>query len=374
MKKRICIFMGLSLVCMSQAVFGISLEPTGLAKPLADLRDYNGAYFGSPGTGTIGYVGGTLYRDNQDNGSASGCRGEGCGRHPGVDIPVASGTNVYNAIGGVVVISECNESWGGLIVVRATNPWNYGEQVYVTYAHLKSRRYSNGAMVQVGDYVHTGIKIGSSGGGPRDSCAGRSTGAHLHFQIDRDDGNPHPWYPHFSQLNQRDDDYQVSGRTYNPIVFVTGGYRWSFNNTNDRELWDLFNIASWGVTDGALWVDSGYDPYIRRGGLTWCGQSKPCSSALSLEAVEYSRVYLNLYNHCSTGNGKVYFTTAAEPYWSEGKSVAFASGFGLNDTHVNMRSHPKWHGVVTGIRIDPADNCNPYSWDPTYYGEIAVER
>src|SRR5215211_1482868 len=65
-----------------------SLDPTGMAKPIADLRDYNGTYAGAKGTGSIGYEGGTLYRDNEDLGAASGCEGEGCGRHPGVDMPV----------------------------------------------------------------------------------------------------------------------------------------------------------------------------------------------------------------------------------------------------------------------------------------------
>ena len=162
-----------------------------MAKPVADLRDYNGTYEGAVGTGAIGYS--TLYRDNEDDGLLSGCRGEGCGRHPGVDIPVPSGTNIYNAVGGVVVLSECNDSWGGLVVIRATNPMNYGEQVYLVYGHLRSRRYWNGMLVLPGDYVNTGTKIGESGGDvSRDKCSGRSTGAHLHFQIDRDDGNSHP--------------------------------------------------------------------------------------------------------------------------------------------------------------------------------------
>lgn len=361
----------LSLLAIGASAF--SLEPTGLAKPVADLRDYNGTYLGSPGTGTIGYEG-TLYRDNQDDGATAGCRGEGCGRHPGVDIPVRSGTSVYNAIGGVVVISECNESWGGLVVVRATNPFNYGEQIYISYAHLKNRRYGNGQVVLPGDYVTTGSKIGESGGGLRDPCRGRTTGSHLHFQIDKDDGNPYPWYPHSSQLNKSDHDYMVTTKTYNPIVFLTGGYRWSFAQNGNRELWDLFNMQSWGVSGSALWVDSGSDPYIRRGALTPCGYSKLCSSKVSAEAQEYHFVYLDMYNHCSTGIGKVYFVTNVDPHWNEAKSVQFYSWYGSMQTHVWMSGHDKWYGVITGLRVDPAENCSPYYFDPTYYGEIALER
>src|ERR1043165_2967509 len=52
-------------------VKALSLDPTGMAKPIADLRDYNGTYYGASGTGTKGYEGGTLYRDNEDNGVTS---------------------------------------------------------------------------------------------------------------------------------------------------------------------------------------------------------------------------------------------------------------------------------------------------------------
>ena len=164
-----------------------SLEPTGMAKPIADLRDYNGTYYGASGTGTVGYTDGTLYRDNQDGGAASGCNGEGCGRHPGVDIPVPPGTPVFASLSGTVVRSECNAGWGGLIVIRSTNPWNANETLYFTYAHLRARYYG------VNQFVGTGTQIGESGGRVGiDQCAGNSTGAHLHFQIDKNDGNTEP--------------------------------------------------------------------------------------------------------------------------------------------------------------------------------------
>lgn len=350
-----------------------SLEPTGMAKPIADLRDYNGTYEGSIGTGMISYS--TLYRDNQDNGQLSGCRGEGCGKHPGVDIPVASGTNVYNVLGGTVIMSECNESWGGLIVIRATDPWNWGQNVYLVYAHLRSRRYWNGMLVLPGDYVNTGVKIGESGGNPAtDQCSGRSTGPHLHFQVDRDDGNPHPYFPALSQLNTSDSNFEVAARTFNPIPFVVGGYRWTFAQRNNRELWDLFNFQSFGVSNNALWVDAGFDPYIRRGGLTNCGRPRPCSSNVTVEASNYSRVYLDLYNHCLAGGSKIYFTTNSSPGWSESKAVPYYPSLGSWRGHVRMAGNSNWRGVITGLRVDPSEQCNPYLFDPTYYGEITIER
>ncbi len=368
-------FLCVAVMVLPHVVLGFSLEPTGMAKPIADLRDYNGTYFGSPGTGTRGY-GGTLYRDNQDNGATSGCRGEGCGRHPGVDIPVPSGTSVHAALGGTVVISRCTDSWGGLVVIRAISPWNPNEPVYFTYAHLRARRFQDGRPVQAGDRVATGMMIGESGGNPNtDLCAGRTTGAHVHFQIDREDGNPEPWFPTAPMLNQRDDDFLVGSKTYNPMLFLTGGYRWSFAQTGNRELWDLFNFQSWAVTDGALWADSGNDPYIARGGLTNCGARAPCSSNIAAEANLYKTVYLDMYNQCFSNPGKIYFTTAGDSTWSEDKTIMyFPSSGGLFRDHVWMGGHPKWQGIVTGLRIDPAQNCNPHAVDPTYFGEITIER
>jgi len=348
-----------------------SLDPTGMAKPIANLRDYNGTYFGASGTGTIGYT--TLYRDNEDGGAVSGCNGEGCGRHPAVDIPVTSGTPVYASLGGTVVRSECNggagTGWGGLIVIQSANPWNSAEILYFTYAHLRARYYNTGQSVS------TGTQIGESGGKPGvDTCTGNSNGAHLHFQIDKNDGNTDPYFPSSTALNQRDTDFQVTAKTYNPVVFVTGGYRWSFNKSGDRELWELFNIQHWGVSNDALWVDGVGDTYIRRGGDVNCGQTKPCSSSFAAEASMYPKVYLDLYNVCFSNPGKIYFTTSSSPNWDETKSVAyFPTGQGPYQQHIFMTQNSEWKNIITGLRIDPGVNCSSGD-DPTYYGEITIER
>lgn len=367
----------LSLGLFGATCFAFSLEPTGLAKPIAELRDYNGTYEGSTGTGSIGYGGGTLYRDNQNNGATAGCVGEGCGRHPGVDIPVPIGTKVYAVTWGQVMISRCDPSWGGLIVLKSQNPWTY-ENMYVIYAHLSARQYDNGSAVEQGQYVSTGMEIGRTGGSADTKCSGNSTGPHLHFQIDREDGNPEPYYPSLADLNRRDDNFQVTSRTYNPITLLTGGYRWTFNRSgtsaNSRELWDLFNFESFGVGNGALYVDAGFDPYIRRGGNTNCNRTRPCSSSIAAEANQFRQVYLDLYNQCSSGVGKVYFTTNTSPSWSEDKTVPYLSSYGSVRKHVWMLGNSRWNGIITGLRVDPADNCSPGIYDPTYYGEITVER
>lgn len=342
-------------------------------KPVAAMSDYNGTYRGSPGTGNARFT--TLYRDNQDDGSRSGCRGEGCGRHPGVDIAVGSGTSVRAPLSGTVVISRCTDGWGGLLVIRSQHPQKPWLSIRQVFAHLRVRDYSNGVAVGVGDYVAAGTEIGKSGGNPAsDKCAGNSTGSHLHYQIDKDDANPEPFYPAVSSLNYRDDNFAVSDQTYNPIVLLQKGYKWGFNQTGNRELWDLHNWESWGVTDGALWLDGGNDPYVRRGGLTECGLSRSCSSSIAAESELYDSVYLDLYNACPSSSGKIYFTTSTEPNWSESKTINYyPRSRGSYRGLIYAGWHSKWRGVITGLRIDPAENCLPGVFDPTYFGEIRIE-
>lgn len=343
-------------------------------KPVAAMPDYNGTYQGVPHTGTAKYT--TLFRDNQDNGSKSGCRGEGCGRHPGVDIAVGSGTSVRAPLSGIVVTSRCDSAWGGLIIIRSQHPGRTWESVQQVFAHLRKREYSSGVAVSEGDYVEAGTVIGESGGRSGiDACAGSSTGAHLHYQIDKDDSNSFPYYPVSGTLNNSDTDFQVTAQSYNPIVLLQEGYRWGFSQSGNRELWDLHNWESWGMKDSALWFDGSGDAYIRRGGFTNCGLTKKCSSSIALEANDFQSVYLDLYNVCYSGTGKIYFTTNREPDWSESKTVTYyMRSAGSYRGKINMSWHSKWRGIITGLRIDPAEHCSPYSFDPTYFGEIRIER
>lgn len=41
--------------------------------------------------------------------------------------------------------------------------------------------------------------------------------------------------------------------------------------------------------------------------------------------------------------------------------------------HIYMTKSSEWKGIITGLRIDPAINCSIGN-DPTYYGEITIER
>jgi hypothetical protein len=223
--------------------------------------------------------------------------------------------------------------------------------------------------------VSTGTPIGESGGddgdpnnpNDGDDCYGYSTGSHLHFQIDKT--HPGVNYPYFpSNVDTPDNSFTVTNYTYNPIIFITGGYRWTFWQNNNREGWNLFNLQSWGVSGGALWMDGQNDPYIRRG----C-DSSPCAEAISAEANMYKKVHLDMYNNCVNNPLKIYFTTSSQNYWDENKTVSYNVPSGASNFHVQMNGNPYWTGIITGLRVDPASSCS-VGFDPAYYGNITIER
>ncbi len=85
--------------------------------------------------------------------------------HGAVDIANKSGTPVYAADGGTVILAEWFDSYGKCIII------DHGNGFKTLYAHLSS--YS----VKKGDIVGQGWQIGSMG------MTGRVTGPHLHFEI-----------------------------------------------------------------------------------------------------------------------------------------------------------------------------------------------
>jgi murein DD-endopeptidase MepM/ murein hydrolase activator NlpD len=106
------------------------------------------------------------------------------GTHKGVDFAVPKGTPVKAAVSGVVVHAGThlqngwkNRGWGssyGIHIVIDNNKFADGTAGYWSgYAHLSS------VSVKVGDKVRKGQIIGYSGD------TGRTTGPHLHFEIQR---------------------------------------------------------------------------------------------------------------------------------------------------------------------------------------------
>lgn len=86
----------------------------------------------------------------------------------GIDLSAPSGTGVYAAAGGTVIVSRAsgwNGGYGNYVVIR------HGNGTQTLYSHLSSDS------VSVGDTVSKGQRIGGVG------RTGEATGNHLHFEV-----------------------------------------------------------------------------------------------------------------------------------------------------------------------------------------------
>jgi murein DD-endopeptidase MepM/ murein hydrolase activator NlpD len=101
------------------------------------------------------------------NGTVTGSFGEdrGSHAHSGTDIAAPSGTTVRAAECGTVSMSGTESGYGTMVCIR------HAGETTTCYAHLSQRD------VSVNEYVKAGQKIGEVGN------TGRSSGAHLHFEI-----------------------------------------------------------------------------------------------------------------------------------------------------------------------------------------------
>ncbi len=87
------------------------------------------------------------------------------GHHKGIDIGGEIGENIYSVDRGIVTKSYYSSTYGHVVFVRHENGFE------TVYAHLQNR------LVDEGDEVNQGDVVGIMG------STGRSTGAHLHFEI-----------------------------------------------------------------------------------------------------------------------------------------------------------------------------------------------
>jgi len=86
-------------------------------------------------------------------------------RHNGIDIGGKHGDNVIAADTGTVITATYNSTYGNYIVI------SHGNGMTTLYAHLSSRKVTEGDVVTKGQLI--GL-IGSTG---------ISTGPHLHFEV-----------------------------------------------------------------------------------------------------------------------------------------------------------------------------------------------
>jgi murein DD-endopeptidase MepM/ murein hydrolase activator NlpD len=85
--------------------------------------------------------------------------------HEGLDFSAAMGTPIYAAAGGIVTTAERTPDYGNIVKV------DHGSGLETRYAHASK------LMVKVGDRVEKGQIVALVG------TTGRSTGAHLHYEI-----------------------------------------------------------------------------------------------------------------------------------------------------------------------------------------------
>lgn len=85
--------------------------------------------------------------------------------HEGIDFPSPVGTPIVAAAGGVVVAAEYHHEYGNMLEI------DHGNDIVTRYAHTSK------ILVKVGDIVRRGQHVADIG------STGRSTGAHLHFEV-----------------------------------------------------------------------------------------------------------------------------------------------------------------------------------------------
>ena len=97
-------------------------------------------------------------------------------KHEGIDIAAPKGTPIYAAAAGKVVFS----GWG---------PTGYGKMVIIKHRNHLSTVYAHNSsiLVKKGSQVIQGQKIALMG------STGRSTGPHLHFEINYQGTRVNPW-------------------------------------------------------------------------------------------------------------------------------------------------------------------------------------
>lgn len=374
------------LVGVLLGVFGFGQMAIAGTKPILNMPDYDGTYYGTPSTGsdcdsaaancdsTAGRkMFSTLYRDNYNR--TSGCAGERCGSHAGVDIAVVSGTQVKAALAGTVVVSGCKEGpgtgdFGGTVVIEANDPYVVGSKVYLVYAHL-----DNWTNYTVGSPVSEGAVIGLSGGKPKSQggiCPGGSQGAHLHFQVDKNppDANGRPWFPP-NGAEQSDDVLNpvVTQYTHNPLPFVQGyAYNYTFAENNNKELWGAMFVNAYNTANSDLWVDSSsVNPYVGRSSIfgdVSCGETAACSREITLNADIFKRLVLNLDFRCVANPVTIWYRKPDSDANWYGASFSYSTA-GVYT--LGMSGLPTWNGIIVDIMIQPSQGCTASPGPEEYF-------
>ena len=173
----------------SNVIFGsISKWVKNIKSNVTDMikNMFGQAQIGRTGTGSIKDIEHLItsefgYRNAPTYGASS--------NHKGIDIGFPAGTPIYSQSFGNVIASARGEKAGNYVSVRTPDGKTF------KYLHMQSRS------VKANDYVKLGDLLGYVG------STGVSTGAHLHFQVNDEKGNPINPRPYWSVTNLDDIDY-----------------------------------------------------------------------------------------------------------------------------------------------------------------------
>ena len=137
---------------------------TDKAKLQAVENEISAAYSGS---GSTGSGSGQLRYPTDSRAISAGYPNYSSGAyHGGVDFPVGSGSNVYAAASGtVILVKYLTYSYGRYLII------DHGDGLSTLYAHNSS------ILVSQGDHVTAGQIVAKSG------STGNSTGPHCHFEV-----------------------------------------------------------------------------------------------------------------------------------------------------------------------------------------------
>ena len=157
---------------MAISILVANLEAERAAAAAAAAAAAGGGDGGSTGSGAAAYANGTFifpvatysYISSRFGERIHPITGE-LKNHNGMDIAANSGTAVYAADGGKVVLAEWYGGYGNCIMIE------HGNGYKTLYGHLSYIGVKNG------QYVNQGDTIGQVG------STGNSTGPHLHFEV-----------------------------------------------------------------------------------------------------------------------------------------------------------------------------------------------
>ena len=173
--------------------------------------------------------------------------------HPGVDIPVPSGTPIKSPLDGVVKTANINHNrqCGGTIDI------DYGNGFWSRFCHCRKIE------VKQGDVVKRGQVVGQTGGSKGDTGAGNSQGPHLHFTLKKDGQLVDPM-KYIDRIDAGTSDFSMSGATQS-------------SDGDGKTNWDdFFNKDTSKLLDKVLTPKKSSDPLLAK-------ILKPLEDALNLK-------------------------------------------------------------------------------------------